>query len=90
MRKPKKTARHASPPRAQGAEPHKVPGSTQVSTKAGGSGLGTMARVFVLGLAIGGFVGYQVASTNSRVAAGAILDTYGRAPGDVHYLHNHP
>lgn len=52
----------------------------------------------VIGLAIGGFAGYQMGGgshgDSSASAGGTSLggdtDAYGRSPGHEHYRHNHP
>ena len=50
-----------------------------------------MFIALVVGLALGGFIGYEVASTHTLVSAGgAPTDTYGRNVGHPHYGHTHP
>jgi len=50
-----------------------------------------MFIALVVGLALGGFIGYEVASTHTLVSAGgALTDTYGRNVGHPHYGHTHP
>ncbi len=46
--------------------------------------------IFFLGLALGGFIGYEVARTYVDVTeGGGIRDAYGRGVGHPHYAHNH-
>ena len=52
---------------------------------------------FMIGLALGSVIGYNVgrsASAGDRGASagdrGAGEDRYGRSPGHAHYTHNHP
>jgi len=50
---------------------------------------GVLVLVFLLGLGLGGFAGYQTAlvlESNSVTTT----DAYGRTPDDPHYRHNHP
>ncbi len=50
-----------------------------------------MLLVLAIGIAIGGFVGYEVGRTHIAVSSGDLpTDAYGRSVGDPHYGHNHP
>lgn len=44
---------------------------------------------FVIGLALGGVIGYNVGSYASAGDRGGVTDRYGRSPGHAHYGHNH-
>ena len=45
---------------------------------------------FVIGLVLGGVIGYNVGRDASAGDRGGVTDRYGRAPGHAHYTHNHP
>ena len=45
---------------------------------------------FVIGLALGGVIGYNVGRGASAGDRGVATDNYGRSPGHAHYTHNHP
>ncbi len=45
---------------------------------------------FVIGLVLGGVIGYNVGRGASAEDRGVATDHYGRSPGHVHYTHNHP
>jgi hypothetical protein len=50
-----------------------------------------MFLALLVGLALGGFIGYQIASTHIQVTSGdGPTDSYGRSIGHPHYGHNHP
>lgn len=82
------------------AKPHKhknTPESQSANYRSSLAGTMTfgfkhMFLALVVGMAIGGFVGYEVASTHMVVSAGAggPTDAYGRSVGHPHYGHDHP
>ncbi len=45
---------------------------------------------FMIGLALGSVIGYNVGRSASAGDRGAGEDRYGRSPGNAHYTHNHP
>ena len=45
---------------------------------------------FVIGLALGGVIGYNIGRGASAGDSGVATDNYGRSPGHAHYTHNHP
>ena len=45
---------------------------------------------FVIGLVLGGVIGYNVGRGASAEDRGVATDHYGRSPGHAHYTHNHP
>ncbi|MGQ9425597.1 hypothetical protein ACXYTJ_08010 [Gilvimarinus sp. F26214L] len=51
--------------------------------------LGHLLTAFFLGAILGLLVGYESGSVGSQ-SDGTGTDSYGRSPGDPHYMHNHP
>jgi len=45
---------------------------------------------FMIGLALGSVIGYNVGRGALAGDRGAGEDRYGRSPGHAHYTHNHP
>ena len=85
MKKHAKQNKHKGASESQG---------TSFKSSLGGTmsfGFKHMLLALLVGLVLGGFIGYEIASTHIAVASGnGPTDDYGRSIGHPHYGHTHP